>query len=79
MVYGVKRREDSDNKDIVPAAKIVYDPSCIDEDILYETVQKDIDMINAGMPSYKNLHRFELTDVPMEKTTTGKIKRYVQK
>ncbi len=79
MVYGVKRREDSDSKDIVPAAKIVYDPSCIDEDILYETVQKDIDMINEGMPSYKNLHRFELTDVPMEKTTTGKIKRYAQK
>lgn len=79
MVYGAKRREDSDNKDIVPAARIVYDPSCIDESILYETVQKDIDMINQGMPSYKNLHRFELTDVPMEKTTTGKIKRYAQK
>jgi transcriptional regulator with XRE-family HTH domain len=42
-----------------------------------EIVQADIDIINDTMPSYKQIRRFALTDEPMEKTTTGKIKRYV--
>lgn len=48
-------------------------------DALTSLVQRDIDKINKTLPSYKQLRRFDLTDEPMEKTTTGKIKRYVQK
>ncbi len=48
-------------------------------DTLTSMVQSDIDKINKTLPSYKQLRRFDLTDEQMEKTTTGKIKRYVQK
>ena len=47
-------------------------------DKLNELVKNDIDKINDTLPTYKQLRRFELTDQPMEKTTTGKIKRYAQ-
>lgn len=94
MVFGQQRRKDGDEKDLAVCAKIVYDPdaigkesanaagaesSGIDEDALRARVQKDIDTINETLPTYKQIHRFDLTDQPMEKTTTGKIKRYAQK
>ena len=90
MVYGQKKNKDGDSKDLVISAKIVYDPEAagkltggkadaVDKDALKELVQKDIDAINEILPTYKQIHRFDLTDEPMEKTTTGKIKRYAQK
>ena len=81
MVYGQKRRKDGDSKDLTLAAKIVYDKDRIDCSIeeLNKRVAEDIDKINETLPTYKQLRRFELTDEPMEKTTTGKIKRYAQK
>ena len=90
MVYGQKKNKDGDSKDLVISAKIVYDPEAagkltggkadaVDKDALKELVQKDIDAINETLPTYKQIHRFDLTDEPMEKTTTGKIKRYAQK
>ena len=91
MVYGQKRHRDGDSKDLTLAARIVYDPEIVEQtfgikkddekydDVLRSAVQRDIDGINETLPSYKHLFRFELTDEPMEKTTTGKIKRYAQK
>ena len=90
MVYGQKKNKDGDSKDMVISAKIVYDPEtagkltggkadAVDKDAFRELVQKDIDAINETLPTYKQIHRFDLTDEPMEKTTTGKIKRYAQK
>ena len=83
MIYGQKRRIDGDSKDLIISAKIVVEPEYMEAnggpDALRAAIQKDIDQINESVPSYKQIHRFDLTDVPMEKTTTGKIKRYVQK
>ena len=95
MVYGQKRHKDGDSKDLTICAKIVYDPDAVgadqsldadqnvdadqNHDALNAKVQRDIDAINETLPTYKQIHRFELTDQPMEKTTTGKIKRYAQK
>ncbi len=91
MVYGQKRHRDGDSKDLTLAARIVYDPEIVEQtfgirkedekcdEVLRSAVQRDIDSINETLPSYKHLFRFELTDEPMEKTTTGKIKRYAQK
>lgn len=84
MVYGQKRHRDGDEKDLTISAKIVYDPDEVgdakdDIEKLTEMVQRDIDKINETLPTYKQIHRFDLTDEPMEKTTTGKIKRYAQK
>lgn len=75
MVYGQKRRKDGDSKDLIISAKIVYDPDLMEG----VDVQADIDAINKTLPSYKQIHRIDITDEPMEKTTTGKIKRYAQK
>ncbi len=84
MVYGQQRYKDGDSKDLTISAKIVYDPEAVgsdadDKDSLRARVQKDIDAINETLPTYKQIHRFDITDEPMEKTTTGKIKRYAQK
>ena len=83
MVYGQKRRKDGDSKDLIISARIVVDPDTLEQsggiEVMQQTVQADIDGINKTLPSYKQIHRIELTDEPMEKTTTGKIKRYAQK
>ena len=81
MVFGEKRRKDGDSKDLTLSVRIVYDKDQIDVsgDELDAMVRNDIDKINDTLPSYKQMRRFELTDEPMEKTTTGKIKRYAQK
>ena len=81
MVFGEKRRKDGDSKDLTLSVRIVYDKDQIDVsgDELEKMVRSDIDKINDTLPSYKQIRRFELTDEPMEKTTTGKIKRYAQK
>ena len=81
MVFGEKRRKDGDSKDLTLSVRIVYDKDQIDVsgDELEAMVRSDIDKINDTLPSYKQIRRFELTDEPMEKTTTGKIKRYAQK
>lgn len=82
MVRGELRKEDGPEDDIIPAAIIVYDPEKLDaadEPAAREKVQADLDRINETMPSYKHIRRFRLTDEPMEKTTTGKIKRYAAK
>lgn len=72
--------------DLVVTAKIVYDAEYFKLNYAAETfedveklIKLAIDKINEGMPSYKHIRRLILTDQPMEKTTTGKIKRYKNK
>lgn len=72
--------------DLVVTAKIVYDAEYFKTHYAAETfedveklIKLAIDKINDEMPSYKNIRRLILTDQPMEKTTTGKIKRYKNK
>lgn len=95
MVFGQKRRIDGDSKDLTLAVRIVYDEATLERDYdmkiekdengnadltdLEAMVNADIDKINDTLPTYKQIRRIELTDEPMEKTTTGKIKRYAQK
>ncbi len=38
----------------------------------------DIDGLNEELPSYKRIYRLVITDQPMIKTTTGKVKRYAE-
>ena len=74
------------SNDLVVTAKIVYDAEYFKTHYAAETfedveklIKIAIDKINEGMPSYKHVRRLILTDQPMEKTTTGKIKRYKNK
>ena len=86
MVYGELRREGGDPKDPVIAVKIVYDRDMIKAlrgaettEEIEKAVEKDIETINGTLPAYKRIRRRHLTEEPMEKTTTGKVKRYKQK
>ncbi len=85
MVFGEPRHHDGDERDLAICAKIVYDPAYMssahnteDADEIQEIVKKDIDAINETLPSYKQMLRVITTDQEMVKTTTGKVKRFVE-
>lgn len=45
---------------------------------IYEKVKEDIELINDKTSSYKRIRRIIVTDQEMVKTTTGKVKRFVE-
>ena len=74
-----------DKTDTVIQAKIVYDKDRIKQIYGEKTegeykkdIWKDIKEINKNLVTYKHIKEIEITDIPMEKTTTQKIKRYVE-
>lgn len=78
MVYGMPKEDD-----LVVSAKIVYDKEYMEHfhqgktiDQLKDIVWKDIKEINKDLATYKYIKNLVLTDEPMEKTTTAKIKRF---
>ena len=86
MVYGEPKKHDGDETDLALVAKIVYRPESMKE--LYgltdpaqieSHIKTDIGRINEQVPVYKQLLRVHVTDEPMIKTTTGKVKRYANK
>ena len=86
IVVGEPRHKDGDSKDLALCARIVYDPDYMKENYGAETqeaiekvIRADLDKINETLPNYKQILRLDATDQEMEKTTTGKVKRYVQK
>lgn len=83
MVFGQKRHDDSDERDLVICAKIVYNKDYMketykteDPEEIQRIIKKDIDGINEDLPVYKQMLRVITTDQPMIKTTTGKVKRF---
>lgn len=79
MVFGIPTKED----DLDLAVKIVYNKEYIDEkytnktqEELKDIIWKDIKEINKTMPPYKYIRELIITDEPMIKTTTQKIKRF---
>ena len=78
MVYG-KEKDD----DLVVSLKIVYNKEYvkekypdITEEQLKEIIWKDIKEINKTLPTYKYIKNLIITDEPMIKTTTAKVKRF---
>ncbi len=76
---------DKDKTDTVLKAKIVYDKDRIKQiygdkskEEYQKDIWKDIKEINKNLVTYKHIKEIEITDIPMEKTTTQKIKRYVE-
>ena len=78
MVYG---RPDKD-KDYVISAKIVYSKEIMNElypdkkktnikDIIWQEIKEKI---NTQMPEYKHIKEIQVTDEPLIKTTTQKVK-----
>jgi long-chain acyl-CoA synthetase len=79
MVFGIPTKDD----DLDLAAKIVYNKEYIEEmfgnitiDELKEKIWQEIKQINKTMPPYKYIREIIVTDEPMIKTTTQKIKRF---
>lgn len=77
IVFGIPKDDD-----LMLSAKIVYNKDYvketfgdISEDDLQETVWKDIKNINSTLANYKHIKHLILTDEPMIKTTTNKVKR----
>lgn len=82
FVYA-KQNDDSDDKeDVKIFAKIVYDKASMSyehnantEEDVYGVLNNKIKDINKLMPSYKSIRGITVTEVPLIKTTTGKVKR----
>ena len=82
MVYGFARKE-NDPLDLAIGAKIVYKQDVMADafekggiEKVEEIINRDIEKINKAMPTYKHITKLVVTDQPMIKTTTGKVKRY---
>lgn len=78
MVYEKKGLNDSDL-----ACKIVYDKENIknicdkeDANSIREAIWEEIKKINKQMPPYKYIRDIIITNEPLIKTTTQKIKRH---
>lgn len=78
MVYG-KPKDD----DLLLSVKIVYNEEYvkekypdISEEKLKEIIWNDIKEINKKLPNYKHIKNLIITNEPMIKTTTAKIKRF---
>lgn len=79
MVFGIPTKDE----DLDLAAKIVYNKEYVEEtfkDIskeeLKQKIWQDIKQINKTMPPYKYIREIIITDEPMIKTTTQKVKRF---
>ena len=80
MVYGEPKDDD-----LVVSVKIVYDKEYVKEhypnisqEELRNIVWNDIKEISKRLPKYKYMKNLILTDEPMVKTTTQKVKRHVE-
>ena len=81
MVYARNKSK----TDTVLCAKIVYNKDNIKEHFGEKTKEKynklvweDIKNINKDLPTFKHIKEIILTDEPLEKTTTQKVKRFVE-
>ena len=77
MVFGLPKDDD-----LVVSVKIVYNKDFvnekyknIDEKELKDKIWEDIKQINQGLTNYKHIKNLIITDEPMIKTTTAKVKR----
>ena len=81
MVYSREKTK----TDTLLCAKIVYNKENIVDQFgeksgeEYEKlIWQDIKEINKDLPTYKHIKEIIVTDEPLEKTTTQKVKRYVE-
>ena len=76
FVFGKSVKEDKN--DIKIYAKIVYDTDSFGDSTqqeIYDKINTRIKEINHTMPPYKGIKGIILTETPLIKTTTSKIKR----
>ena len=77
MVFGYPKGDD-----LIVSAKIVYNKEFfkgISKDEIESKIWDDIKEINAGLTKFKHIKKIIVTDEPMIKTTTAKVKRFEEK
>lgn len=83
MIYPYLNNDAIDEDDIKIGVEVVYNKDIMKEmydveaeaDIL-KIITAKVKEINKTMPLYKSIRDIKITEVPIIKTTTGKIKRY---
>ncbi len=80
FIFGKSTKEDKD--DVKIYSKIVFDRDVVKEaykvenmDGIYEAINNKVKEINHTMPAYKAIKGIILSETPLIKTTTSKIKR----
>ena len=80
FIFGKSNKEDKD--DIKIYVKIVFDREIVKsaykvetDDEIFDAINKKVKEINKTMPPYKAIRGIFLTETPLIKTTTSKIKR----
>ena len=80
FIFGKSTKEDKD--DVKIYSKIVFDRDVVKEaykvenmDEIYEAINNKVKEINHTMPPYKAIKGIILSETPLIKTTTSKIKR----
>ncbi len=78
MVFGYPKDDD-----LVVSVKIVYNKDYVKENYkelskeeLHEKIWEDIKEINKNLTNYKHMKKLIITDEPMIKTSTAKVKRH---
>lgn len=70
-----------DERDLVVTLMLVYNKEVLPDmtfEEIHEKIKEDIELINDKTPSYKRIRRIIVTDREMVRTTTGKVKRFVE-
>lgn len=80
MVFGFPKEDD-----LIVSAKIVYNKEYISEkypniskEELEEMIWQDVKVINGTVAGYQHVKKIIVTDEPLIKTTTAKVKRFVE-
>ena len=80
FIFGKSNRKDPD--DIKIFVKVVYDKEIMKiayktdlQEKIHEIISEKVKEINNTMPAYKAIRGLILTEIPLIKTTTNKIKR----
>ena len=76
-----RKAQDSDEVILTVVAYPNYDklPAGATEELIHETIYKQIMQINRRLPSFKQMKALELRSTEFEKTTSKKIKRHLVK
>ena len=82
MVYGKQDEKDPTNKELIISAKVIPNLDKIGKDLTDEEIREiiwpKIKEVNKKLTSYKAIKNLEIKYDEFEKTTTMKIKRYVE-
>ncbi len=86
MVYGKQSKEAKNDKELIITAKVIPNYEEIEkahgkelsDEQIYDIIWEKIKEVNRKLTSYKAIKKLEIKKDEFEKTTTMKIKRYVE-